>query len=590
MSDLNDKYKEMLGKDPIFDVDQNLNKDLHELNKKDAQSEINKKAESLIQEQSVSSDTTEFEYGEPEPYHMETSKDDVFRIAKNDNSPKKDKMEKSFWELVIARLVIVVIFAIIGAAVCLFMVDQYKPEVSVEYVIDNNTNEIAKPKTQYKKISLNDTYYTNPIKINYKMYMNVSDISGYEFPKIDGLRNETIETKINDRIETLVSTLFNKIKSNVPDAELIHINTYLYSNYNNVLSLMVYANCSNQLEEENYKYAYGSINLTFNLATGEEIFLNDVFAEEYLKNILLQSSYDDLIANYSSMDEETYMLHLNEKAGLVEEEQYELVNDVMNNYKKYPVIITNNRVIIDYKSGSDSDILHIYTNVNGEPEEDDYYRSIDISLYDFYDKVCLFDKANGNNLYDGKYEAVGPFVVFTKSNYAIQKFYEKGNNYVIDYVINALYNDIPKEVKATAITYCNDYISEFIKNAKQDTSHFYVLCGHSYINESWGYFDEETMTHKTIENSYGFYSDFSELVINKNDFDNKVYPYTMNREQKSYSVEEEGMAGIYYRYYDDDYSEESSIYGDITNVNMGIDNLGNIITKDGEDNLPKIED
>ena len=616
MSDLNEKYKNMLNKDPIFDVDQDLNKDLHEYNKQVAQDEIDSQKEPVL-ERELNIDN-EYQYGATSNADDNTDennktespkidKKDEFKISKdNIKKAKKKPEEKSFWELLIARLVLVVLVAIVALGICFYFAQNYKPE---QKTISNTTEQPAQnqKKSNYKKVSLDDTYYINPIRVYRVTIDDLLVEDGYNrdqfasYLQIDGLKNQTIEDRINTILKDSAYNLVNSLKELMPEHDSEYIHSYCVANYNNLFSFYYYGIINKTVYneergydeiDEQYTKKYSA---TINLANGEVMFLPDIIDEGAIKNVLLTGSYRSFALNHSDYSEEDWNLYPSESASQIEEEQYELVYEISKNYKKFQTYVDSTKLHIEWNGDITNPKEYLS---NKDYEKNVYSHSIDIPMANFYDKIVLFNTTKGDNLYDGKYESVGPFAIFTENRYAVDRYYQKGDNYLIDFTVGCYdesieYRTFPREVRTTIDNYCNEYIESFIRMAKQDTGSYYVLSGNGYIGTGFSKYNYDTRESTTYEDAYHFNGSFSRLITTKDKFYSLYYPQTMEQERTSESEGDISM-GIMYHYSNFDTDENDPDFGyhggEYDNIDLGIDNLGNIITDNDEDKLPQIED
>lgn len=142
-------------------------------------------------------------------------------------------------------------------------------------------------------------------------YESVYAQDDLEYIKIDGLKDEQVQKKINDRLAAAAEELYKRdlppyrgIKVMMPDEEQEHleVNVYSYVYYNqaNILSVLMRKTLCNS----DYTYYIEDVApLTFNLHTGNEITLADLFAEgydyqsvisEYVRTCISENLLDDL--------------------------------------------------------------------------------------------------------------------------------------------------------------------------------------------------------------------------------------------------------------------------------------------------------
>jgi hypothetical protein len=591
MSDLNEKYKKLLNQEPIIDTDQSLNKDLHNYEKKAAEVEIRKSEKAKIVEDSVIRVNLDYEYGEPLPY-SEHSPSDKFKISKLNGMPEKpDKREKTVIELIFVRFLIVLIVAIIAFIVMFNRINSYvKPDVV--FVEEDTTNTVPEnitktEKTQYNQLNITDQYYKNAIKISTLYFSDDKDGEKSEYIQIDGLRNETIEKNINDKLKQEADRLRKEIMNLNPNATDYFMQSYVTANFGNMISVryQCYAVEPNNSNGVSGTLWHGGTNvITLSLVDGRELYLDDIFAPENINSILLGSSYNYFISDHTEMaNDAEFRLIPSKSVGQVEEEQYAFVYSVTNNIKNQKISVLPNGVILFSKNGSVSNDLII--NSDEDVNSGNYWKEIGIEFINFYDKIILFDKNREENLYDGKYMAIGPFELFTNSINVIEKNYQNGDNYHVDVsIVNESGIELPQEVQKTISTYVSEKISSLVKDAKELKKNFTAISGYVTVTHDTLKYNSETGSYEEDPKAQGKYDCFGSitvLVTTKERFKTVLYSQAMkiarNASNEGYGV----------RYFDNESKYSKNKYEDIE---LELDNLGNIIKEDGKEILPGIED
>ncbi len=140
-----------------------------------------------------------------------------------------------------------------------------------------------------------------------------------DFLAIDGLRDQAIEDKINSRIQAVADEMHSgtyvppyrgiAVKIRQHQDELKQHLVYMYNEFNSNNILSVYASCYTYYENDNpdddLSYSY-EVPLTFDLTTGDELTLQDLFAPgtDYIELInrqvdayLMANGYDSGVEN-----------------------------------------------------------------------------------------------------------------------------------------------------------------------------------------------------------------------------------------------------------------------------------------------------
>lgn len=169
--------------------------------------------------------------------------------------------------------------------------------------------EIKLPDESHLAIkSVTELYSENYITIEVKelKYGKSKDENGDEvykvnisYPQISGLKNKTVQNKINTEIKEKVLSYYDE--SVLKDKKIESVNIYANcdANYGDIISVGIRKNIYyTEKDADGYtKYDYISDGINFNLATGEEILFEEVFVntanidqiiQKYLYNALLE--------------------------------------------------------------------------------------------------------------------------------------------------------------------------------------------------------------------------------------------------------------------------------------------------------------
>ena len=186
-----------------------------------------------------------------------------------------------------------------------------KPDEATNNAISKNTsnNNVS----QVNKTSVRDRYFLNNLKIeeiedSYGEQVAIGN-HGYDdnhfkgeinYPKISGLKDKDVETKINTLIKNKV---LEKVYKYIDDDSIVRfsVNGYVYANYANLLSIEIYTYVAfPELDEWGYYQSDSKIEtLNFRLDTGDQFKFKDLFVEgTSLKGVLSQAIYKDLAWDY----------------------------------------------------------------------------------------------------------------------------------------------------------------------------------------------------------------------------------------------------------------------------------------------------
>lgn len=204
-------------------------------------------------------------------------------------------------------------------------------EVIPEYA-ETSTKEFTSSSAAEEESEANEAapFIPSPKDVNYCYHNGLLQESvnwgdNVDYPEIDGLKNEKVQQRINDRIKEAVEELYSRelppyrgIRVLVPDEEIsgLHSNIYstTYYNESNIYSVLI----RKYLRDSEYTiYIEDVIALNFDLQTGEEITLSDLFAaeydyrsviSEYVRECIAQNMLDDLLDNDASIYSSSFAL------------------------------------------------------------------------------------------------------------------------------------------------------------------------------------------------------------------------------------------------------------------------------------------
>lgn len=282
MSQLNNEEKksitdELLEKvteenvEPIVEIkDDETNKEYIEIKEEKTISEVEKVKEKIYKEQPV------------ENNKANTEKMNI-NMIKNKGSKK-----------LIIFLIIFTIIAILITALLISHKNKEKsqdildmPQEENEIVVENDKTELVDESHLAIK-SITELYSENSITIEEKeiKYGKVKDENGEEvykvnitYPQISGLKNKTVQDKINKEIKEKVLSYYDENILNDEKIRGFDIWTQCKGNFSDILSISIDVRYEyNEKDKEGeYKYEYISKSLNYRLDTGEQILFRDIF-------------------------------------------------------------------------------------------------------------------------------------------------------------------------------------------------------------------------------------------------------------------------------------------------------------------------
>lgn len=355
----------------------------------------------------------------------------------------------------ICFLIIFTIVAVGVTAALIYLTNNKEAETSkAPENIQNNVEEIKDESNLASKLT--DMYSENPIEIELYYYYdgvtkkesqyaegeNEDYLKEHEkkcsYIQINGLKDKTVQNKINKEIEETTKKLLDKCNSSY---------AILEGNYANVISISI----SSEEFAETGDYT-GSQTLNYRLDTGEQIQFEDLFTNKaYIKTILTQSAYKQYIKDnhydFLDLDDVDY--------SKVESYAYNIVNRYING-EKFLFAFSYNE---------------IYLIFNNE--------YITINMEDFYNNIAIYKRyLTDKDIYENDVKAPKTFVFSTRmfDNCFYSKLEETGENLFTDV---SLYNFSESEDKNTQneIIKSMEIVLEKVKNmAIQNQDKAFVLC------------------------------------------------------------------------------------------------------------------
>ena len=194
-----------------------------------------------------------------------------------------------------AKIIFVLIFCIICILITLGLILYKNIEIdnddfsSDNTVLDENIN-----KKDVEGIDLKGTYNQNDLKIEEKRIAR--DKIEIFYYQIDGLKDITIQSKINNELEHLALNCYKEKIKNLNEVINVNVNMVNTGNFANTISFETTYVAKIDDNEEGFYQGFKGIN--FDLTTGEEIPIEKLFTSDVpIEEILRKSSYYSLIQN-----------------------------------------------------------------------------------------------------------------------------------------------------------------------------------------------------------------------------------------------------------------------------------------------------
>lgn len=426
------------------------------------------------------------------------NQDEEIENTKSVNSKnKKAKKPKTLKQIVFGRVVFVIIVMaiVVGTVYYFVMQNNEKNNNTPKDNIVEKVKEIAKEEdTKYSTVDLDGTYYTNPLKCEKKTEKN-SNLDGkeLEYVEIDGLKDKKLQEEINQKIRDDINEFVQTILKKNPEVVSFETSAVAEGNFANIISIEYILTIENK--GSNYKYYTKGIN--YNLVNGEKLKIEDVLGpKSKISNILLEKLYNSIAQSYVDFNEGTGDCVQSEDSSNIEEDIYKIVSD--------------------FQRGKDINFFVCPSTLYIADE--DFITNAEITFQDISDNVIIYDRFNvKTNLYDGKYEKVGPFNNLVTELFVTYKVLEHEENYYIDVSLVNSTKDSNEKVDEKIKDYINKSVVEFKQKAKDDSNHFYAL---NSFYECDGLNNENDGNYRVYGNKYY-------LTTTKTSFENKVLPQSL---------------------------------------------------------------
>lgn len=421
------------------------------------------------------------------------------------------------------KLIFVFAFSIICMLITTILVMYKRIDIKEEAQdSDNLINEEEIILTNEEGIDLKGKYNQNDLKINEKRIAR--DRVEITYFQIEGLKNQTIEDKINKEIEI---EALNGYKEQIDLDKVVNVSVSEYetANFSNILSLSIYS--WGKINDDSDDLINIQKGITYDLNTGNRIKLEELFTPNApIIEILRKSAYNGFVTNNVEMNLNGD-LQINDYGNIEED-----VADFIEQYKR-------------------GNITEFYCTITG----------INILYKDTYIYISFEDWANYINIYNKylsneslyKTDNIGYKNLYTLSEKRFVDFfyyqnYQNEQNYFID--ISVLWDedncsDFEKNLVSEKIKDIEKEISNLKIMANNNKENFYIL---NYGIEINGFFEESIEKNVVLIKEIGNYYD---MTIH--DFEITIEPIII---QQNRDANENGGIELYGVY---DFSESLQI-------------------------------
>ena len=398
-----------------------------------------------------------------------------------------------------AKIIFVIIFSLVCIAITAVLILYHN--IDIEEKVEENTQEIVENKNNVKDvkgIDLRGTYNQNNIKIEEKSAKQ--EKAEIRYLQISGLKNKTIENKINKEIKSVALTCYRDEIKDLDEVINISVSMWEAANFSNTISFEL--NYTAKIDDDDDGFYQGVQGLNFDLNTGERITIDKIFTSDVpIEDILRKSAYYSFVSG---------TLEDNLAGDLVVSDYGNIEDEIV-------------KIINLYKKGKITEFTYTPTHIIVYYEKD---KRFSVSMEKYAEYIAIYNRyLSEESLFERADIGIKNIYTLSKryNNVYYYTNYQNESNYFIDISIDFQSTEDDEFAKKIV----NDKISEIekeIEKVKQKVSEnpngFYIL--NYYISIYTG---EEWSTGQTLTNCYERGNSYEMTV---HDFEENIEPIIIN--------------------------------------------------------------
>ncbi len=360
---------------------------------------------------------------------------------------------------------------------------------------EENTSKSIKIEKDVQGIDTKGTYNQNSVKFEEKSYKS-DKVESY-YCKMSGLINKTIENKINTELEQIALNCYREKAKELKNIEKIRVYVTNRGNFANTVSFQIVYTIENT--KTNYYYQE-QIGLNYDLRTGKEIELKDLFTSDApIRDILRKSLYNGLLL-YNTEDK------LNGE--IIVKDYTDIEDDICQFIKKY-------------ESGEHIDFSYNAKMINVQYDKTKEFR---IYMGEYPEYMAIYNRyLTKEDLYaDNSIGFKNIYTLVNKYNDPLcHQIYQKEENYLIqinvsNYIGEDNDNEISKRLVNDRIEGIENEIKKLKEVAGQNKNSFYIMNYYiTYFLQS----NEEDENKIVVCEEYG-----NTYEMTKHDYEETVEP------------------------------------------------------------------
>lgn len=393
-----------------------------------------------------------------------------------------------------AKVIFVVLFSIIciitTALLILYKnidIEQNEQDIQQENPKENLGSDVS-------GIDLNGKYNQNDLNVEEKkVTLEKTEIS---YLQINGLKDKTIENKINKEIETLA---LNWYKEEIKDlGEVINISVTMWETASFANTISFELSYTAKIDDDDDGLYYGVKGLNYDLNTGEKITIDKIFTDNApIENILRQSAYYSLVS--CTVEDNLAGDLIVTDYGDIEDNIVEIINL--------------------YKNGKITEFTYTPTGVSLLYKGN---QMLYIDMEDFTEYIAIYNRyLTDESIYESNDIGIKNLYTLTRRYNDIYYYtnYQNEDNYFIDISIDfqtTQDDEFAKELVQEKILEIEKEIEKVKQKVKENPNEFYIL--NYYISVYTG---EDWATKQVLTN---YYERGNSYYMTVHDFEENIEP------------------------------------------------------------------
>ena len=391
-----------------------------------------------------------------------------------------------------AKVIFVAIFSFICLTITAMLILYDKIDIEEKNGVPEEI-EVSNAK-DVQGIDLKGTYNQNDLKIEEKSL--TKEKIEIRYLQISGLKNKTIEEKINKEIQQQAINCYKKEVKDLDEVLNIQVSMWEASNFANTISFVL--SYTAKIDDNDDGFYQGTIGLNYDLNTGEKISIDEIFTSDApVENILRQASYYSLISTRTE----------DNLAGDLIVTDYGNIEDEVAEFIK------------QFKNEEITEFTYTPRYINIFYSEDEI---ITIDMEEHAQFIALYSRyLSSESLFENDEIGINNIYTLTRRYNDVYYYtnYQNENNYFIDISIDYQSTEDDEFAKKIIDNKIRE-IEKEIENVKQKVSenpnNFYIL--NYFITVYTG---EETSMNKTLTSCYERGNSY---VMTVHDFEENIEP------------------------------------------------------------------